>query len=223
MKKNGPGIKAKTTDNRFPLGRFALILFLTVGIVKIFQFVSPKKPEAADSGAVKHVADISPAQVVEAPRPGALGSPRLMTMKLDFDGVKSKGGYVGAEGDLRDWNPRIDKSIYGKTLAVHGKTYQRGLGVHAPSDITFELGGEIKRFSCLAGADSGGGQVDSVQFVVRGDNKKLFESKIMTADDDAVKIDLDVSGVQELSLIVNPVDQGSWDWADWIDVKFTKD
>jgi hypothetical protein len=223
MKKIKPASEETSSPNRFPLGRFALILFLAVGAIKLFQFLGNKKLEASVPKADEQAVHKPFIRAAEAPRPGALGCPKLMTLTLEFDGVKAKTGYVGFQGINKDWNPGIDKNINGKTLSIHGKAYSQGIGVHAPSYIIFTLGGEVKRFSCLVGADSGGGGVNSVQFVVRGDGGKIFESKPMTTNDDALPLDLNVAGVRELSLIVNPVDKNDWDWADWVDLKFSKD
>lgn len=125
---------------------------------------------------------------------------------------------MSADGESK---PSLDKSFSGNTLKIKGTEYQHGIGTCAPSEIIFSLDGTVKRFSCLAGPDAGGGETDTVVFKVYGDGKKLFESPVMKAGSDAIPIDLNVSGVEQLHLhAVYGGDSREQGHADWVNVKF---
>ncbi|HAV60760.1 MAG TPA: hypothetical protein DCY13_00145, partial [Verrucomicrobiales bacterium] len=60
-------------------------------------------------------------------------------------------GVVRHAGNTRP--PQVDRSNLGHPLKINRQTYERGLGVHAPSALTYELQPEYQRFVGLAGAD----------------------------------------------------------------------
>jgi len=137
--------------------------------------------------------------------------------ECSFDGIKATRGYTG-------WgeHPMEGKGIMGGELNINGKTYKHGIGTQAPSVIVFDLSGRVKRFSCLAGADGGGGDSDQIFFAVKADNKKLFQSPVLKIHNDPVTIDVDVTGAKELKLIVASYGDDSWKQAIWANLKFTK-
>jgi hypothetical protein len=112
-----------------------------------------------------------------------------------------------------------DQSISGNTLTLNGTTYAKGLGAHAASIITYNLGGKFNTFTATVGIDQeedskGQGYVD---FQVIGDGRVLFDSGVLTNDQTA-QINISVSGVQTLTLvaangIANDIDFDHADWA----------
>jgi endo-alpha-N-acetylgalactosaminidase len=72
------------------------------------------------------------------------------------------------------------------------------------------------------GVDEGGGGSASVIFIVQADGKQVFESPVMRTDSDPLPVDLDVSGVGELALILDPAGHPDWDQGNWLDPKFRK-
>ena len=112
-----------------------------------------------------------------------------------------------------------DKSILGNTLTLNGKTYTKGIGTHAASDITYNIAGKYSSFVSDVGIDQeedGKGQ-GSVDFQVIGDGKVLFDSGILT-NDQVVQINISVGGIQNLQLIAtngiaNNIDYDHADWA----------
>ena len=79
--------------------------------------------------------------------------------------------------------------------------YAQGLGVAANSQVTVNLGGTYSRFQSEIGIDSPGG-TSAVVFQVYGDGNLLYQSPTVTASSGAIPIDLNVAGVQQLSLVV---------------------
>jgi len=119
----------------------------------------------------------------------------------------------------QDWgSPRANLSVGRKPLTIGGVIYKKGLGTHAVGLIEMDLKGTAEGFHGLVGLDdeemSSNG---SVCFVIKADKKELFRSPIMKAGMPAVKVDVDLKGVKQLSLIVEDGGDGNdSDHADWV-------
>jgi hypothetical protein len=208
-----PRLKAGVFPIRFAvlLTRLAVVIMIAlIGLrglknVKLFK------------GIAKHV---TPVTSQESNKP--VGE-RRMSVKFEFDGVKSKWGYSGWAQD-GSANPNLDKGIWGETLSIHGTLFEKGIGTHAPSVIVFDLQGAKKpvtKFTCKVGVDGKAGAVASVAFKVWGDDQKLFESPLMRENENALPVQVILSGHKELKLEAAPGDpSASWDHADWVDIKF---
>ncbi|WP_406137068.1 glycoside hydrolase family 97 catalytic domain-containing protein [Streptomyces sp. NBC_01089] len=111
----------------------------------------------------------------------------------------------------------------GGPLRIGDRTYDKGLGAHAPSEVTVGLGGTYDRFSTDVGIDkevSDKGSKGSVVFDVIGDGKVLGTSGVMDSGDAAHAFDIDVTGVQQLTLRVTDGGDGNdSDHADWADAR----
>jgi hypothetical protein len=98
-------------------------------------------------------------------------------------------------------SPGRNVSVVGEPLMIGGRAFDRGIGTHAHSVIHVQLHGEAERFSCYAGVnDTGGNEAGTVGFVVCSMDGELFRSKVLTKGQAAVKIDLDVTGLDLLIL-----------------------
>ncbi|MEK9147166.1 MAG: NPCBM/NEW2 domain-containing protein [Patescibacteria group bacterium] len=110
----------------------------------------------------------------------------------------------------------------GRVLTINGKTYKKGLGAHAPSEVLLYLGGKCQTFTADVGVDDYSiGTQASVIFGILGDDRPLWNSSaIMHAGDEAQKVNLDVSGKNEIKLVVTDAgDGGTSDHADWADAQ----
>lgn len=114
---------------------------------------------------------------------------------------------------------QLNKSIAGNTLTLDGVTYASGIGTHAASQIVYNLGGAYTNFISDVGIDAeetaGTGYVD---FQVLGDGKLLFDSGVLTNTSPIVSLDVNVTGVQTLTLlatngIAGDIDYDHSDWA----------
>lgn len=104
----------------------------------------------------------------------------------------------------------------GNVLSIGGITYAKGLGTHAPSEVSVYLGRSCERLSAKIGLDDETTEPGSVAFQVFGDDKPLYDSGILRGKGAAVPIDVDVSGVRMLSLRVTDGGDGrNFDHADW--------
>ena len=118
--------------------------------------------------------------------------------------------------------PMLNKSIEKKPLTLGGKTFEMGVGTHAPSVLYVELDGKAERFFAQVGVDDETGDKGSVQFRVYGEGKKLFDSGVMKGGDSAQSVDLALEGVRRLILSVTAAGDGnSYDHADWANAFFT--
>ena len=109
-------------------------------------------------------------------------------------------------------------SIKGNTLSLHGTTYASGIGTHASSTIVYNLGGAYSNFISDVGIDDEvSGQSGAVDFQVLGDGKVLFDSGILTSASPIVSFNVNVKGVQTLTLVATNGVAGSidYDHADW--------
>lgn len=94
------------------------------------------------------------------------------------------------------------RNYSGDTLRINGKRYARGLGAQSPCVLAFALHRQATRFSALIGADDLGNKEIPLTFYVLGDGKILFESKPMRIGDEPVAVDVNLTGIQQLGLLV---------------------
>ena len=109
-----------------------------------------------------------------------------------------------------------NKSIGGNSITLNGKVYAQGLGAHAFSGVEYRLGGIASRFQSDIGVDDEVGANGSVVFHVIADGTEIFNSGILTGGASHQSINLDVTGVNRLTLGVSDADDGiNFDHADW--------
>ena len=108
----------------------------------------------------------------------------------------------------------------GNTLILNGVSYGKGLGVHAPSDIRYNLAGSCSTFTAAVGVDDEVGPDGSITFQVWADGLLLFDSGVMTGSSPTRTASVDLSGKSELALIVTDGgDSINYDHGDWADAK----
>ncbi len=115
-------------------------------------------------------------------------------------------------------NPHLNRALQGTPLQIKDRNFETGFGVHAVSELHFFPGGHYKRFTSWVGVDAYTrfNTFGSVEFIVKGDEKELFRSGLMTAEDEARFVDISLEGVNELTLIVTDGGNGNhYDHADW--------
>jgi glucose/arabinose dehydrogenase len=110
----------------------------------------------------------------------------------------------------------------GSTITLNGTTYAKGLGVHATSSLTFDLSGmNCTRFNSDVGIDDEVGTRGSVTFTVYSDTTSLYSSGLMRGSTATRSIDIDITGVDALTLNVTTSDGLNNDHGDWADAKVT--
>lgn len=116
---------------------------------------------------------------------------------------------------------RMDQSSQGDAISIAGKRYPWGIGVHADSRLTFDLGKRFERFRSDIGIASRIGSRGSVVFEVIGDGKSLYKSPLVTGKEPRpIPIDVAIAGVEKLTLSVsNAGDLDLGDVANWGSVR----
>ncbi|BCL33138.1 glycoside hydrolase family 97 catalytic domain-containing protein [Streptomyces aurantiacus] len=108
----------------------------------------------------------------------------------------------------------------GGPLRIRGTTYDKGLGMHATAEVSVDIGGAYDRFRAHVGVDDEVSGAATVVFEVLGDGQLLTRTEVLTPADAARALDVDVSGVQRLTLRVTDGGDGiNFDHADWADAE----
>jgi hypothetical protein len=139
------------------------------------------------------------------------------------------GGSVRYSGNTRA--PQKDKSNLGQDLKINRQVYQRGMGVHAPCELVYEVKPDYKRFVGLAGADenllsiSNGSNLakyPSVVFKIFIDGKEAAASPVMRVLCQAWRFNVEIpSDARIISLAAMDAGDGSReDFADWANAGF---
>jgi NPCBM/NEW2 domain len=123
----------------------------------------------------------------------------------------------------------LDESGDGQQISLSGVKYDKGLGIHSDSSITFKLAGTCSRFAASVGLDDEvrhQGNYGNVIFRVYGDDQKLFDSGGMNRNNATRDIDVNLNGMTSLTLVVDrnqnstEGDRSNWyDHADWANAR----
>jgi alpha-galactosidase len=115
-----------------------------------------------------------------------------------------------------------DKAVQSKPLKIGGRTFEKGVGTHAPSIMYVDLKGSCRSFIAYVGVDDEvEGKIGSVRFRIYGDGRLLFNSGVLKAGQQAKKVDVDLTGCKTLTLSVDPGDDNmNSDHADWAEAAF---
>jgi hypothetical protein len=114
----------------------------------------------------------------------------------------------------------------GRVLTINGKTYAKGLGMTAPAEIVYNLGGVCSVFSTEVGVDDLWNSTrGSVVFQVFADDLKIWDSGLMTYSDPFKATgSLNLAGTQKLKLVITDGGNGGQDdYADWANPVITCD
>ncbi|WP_064013673.1 NPCBM/NEW2 domain-containing protein [Deinococcus puniceus] len=168
------------------------------------------------------------AELNALPHEGHWASPsRLQPQALMPDGLNSL-AHERAVVATNGWGPiETDRSNGqqvggdGQPLTLNGVRYAKGYGVHAPSELKYNLAGQDRarcvRFKAQVGLDDAVGDRGSAVFQVWGDTGKLFDSGLMTGASATQQVSVDLRGQSSVRLVVTDGGNGkSFDHADWI-------
>ena len=110
----------------------------------------------------------------------------------------------------------------GQPIRIRGRTYEKGLGVHAPSLIRYRLQRTCTRFTADVGIDDETAGAGTVAFEVWSDGQKLYDSGLVTGTTPARHVDVELMGKRDLRLFVGTGgDHNGRDHADWGDARVT--
>jgi hypothetical protein len=108
-------------------------------------------------------------------------------------------------------------------ITLGGIPYPRGLGVHAPSEVVYNLAGACSgSFISDIGVDDEVGSQGTVIFQVFLDGVKAYDSGIVRGADLRRNVNVSVAGKQQMRLVVTDAGDGkSFDHADWAGARVT--
>ncbi len=108
-------------------------------------------------------------------------------------------------------------------LRIGETVYDRGLGVHADSEVAVDLAGEYLVFEAEVGVQWQGQTAGSVVFQVFVDDRKEFDSGVMKESDPPRSVRVSVKDADELRLVVDNAGDGiTSDVADWVNARLTR-
>ncbi|KOV80842.1 glycoside hydrolase family 97 catalytic domain-containing protein [Nocardia sp. NRRL S-836] len=149
------------------------------------------------------------------PPPAPSGTPFVS----DLPFVSESNGWGPVERDRSNGETSAGD---GRPLQIAGVTYAKGLGTHAPADVTLYLGRGCRAFDASVGLDDETTSPGSVNFQVYGDGRLLHDSGVVRGGDPARPVSVDTTGVRMLDLRVTDGGDGrNFDHADWADARLT--
>jgi len=114
------------------------------------------------------------------------------------------------------WRVMQDKSVSGERIRIAGVEYPRGIGVHADSNLSFNLDGQFSTFCVIPGPDDA--HHGQLEMIIRLDDKEVYRSGAMRRGSikNAERLVLPVAGARKLTLIVEASDgNNGGDHANW--------
>jgi len=164
--------------------------------------------EARLTGRGNRTATVDAGKPISVPPPAPRGD--ALVSSLEF---QSTNGWGPVE---RDTSNGENVANDGRPIRLRGTTFARGLGAHAPSDITVFLGGRCTAFTSVVGVDDETGGGGSVRFHVVTDGREVAATGVVTGTSAAVNVSADLTGATWLDLVVDDGGDGNGlDHVDW--------
>ncbi len=121
--------------------------------------------------------------------------------------------------------PIYDKTVesnrgvkFWNRLSVNYFFYDKGIGSHADSEITYHLAKKFSSFSTDFGLDTEADQSAKVYFSLLADGKELFKSGVKGRFDPPGTVKIDVKAVKYLTLKISKAGESNFGaHADWLD------
>ncbi|WP_314588299.1 NPCBM/NEW2 domain-containing protein [Paenibacillus terrigena] len=143
--------------------------------------------------------------------------PATDTYLSDMNWLEAENGWGPVE---RDQSNGESGSGDGQPITIDGTTYDKGLGTHADSAITYYIGGKFTKFIADVGIDDEALDNGSVVFQVWADGNKIYDSGELYGSSPVQHVDVDITGAKMLKLVVTKgVDNNNYDHADWAGAK----
>lgn len=106
-------------------------------------------------------------------------------------------------------------SWQGNPISIGGKIYKRGLGVHADSELVYQLDKEFETLHVIPGPDDA--HVGEIEMKILLDDKQVFTTGKISSRDKKVRkpVKLSLVGVSKLTLVVDSLGNKGGDHASW--------
>lgn len=141
----------------------------------------------------------------------------IVTYLSDLGYFVSENGAGPAENDRSNGG---EAEFDGNAITIGGVTYDKGVGVSAPSELIVDLNGRYKRFIADFGMDDETSN-GAVTFQVYADGRLIYDSGMYIPEMGIRKLNMNVISVARLRLVVSPYAQtDDMDDADWAGARF---
>jgi len=140
-----------------------------------------------------------------------------------FPKVFRRGYGVNIVNGSWPWGLGIDTSFARNTLSLAGRSYEKGLGAHAYSNVklSFQKPVDFRWFEAVVGVDDEVGANGSVMFQVVVDGKNVAGSGVRRGREQPVVLKASVEGAKTIELVVTDANDGDGnDHADWANAMF---
>ncbi len=181
----------------------------------------------------KAIETVSDAIIASAPTPESARKLRVLRSLLDPPAPADLASITGDHAYLSDvawldaavgWGkPARNSFWFGENfqmsalLVLNGRFYDKGLYAHSPSRYGFTVDQKWKTLTATIGLRDGANPSGSAVFIVRGDGKELYRSKVLHVGASQV-VSVDISAVTNLELITEGGNGNSNNsWAVWVD------
>jgi hypothetical protein len=115
----------------------------------------------------------------------------------------------------QDWgSPQKDQTVDHNGITLDKEPFRYGIGSHADAVLEYDIAGQFNMLHGVIGLDDESACGDGAFFVVKGDDRELFRSNKMYSTQKQI-LEVDVSGVQNLQLVLEQGGNKDCDHGDW--------
>lgn len=141
---------------------------------------------------------------LEIPLPGVVALDRRQGRAVYLSDLKAK-AYQHTPFFGVHWPLMADASVNGQPLRLAGQTYDKGLGLHSHSRVSYDLAGQYQRLEATVGLDDLAGHRGRARFQVLVDGKETDWGGPgeLTAGAEPLPVRVNVQGARELTLVVD--------------------
>ena len=170
------------------------------------------------------VLSMLPASACAAPSPAEAQLARRLVQEALLGQESSLPDGPGLIVRRQEWGTfRVNRAITETPLRIGDRTFTRGLGTHAPSEIVVRLPGPARSFHATVGVDNDPithGQLGCARFEVLAAGETVFESPVLRGSDAACEVDAELRGAREFVLITDETEDGpNSDVVDWAEAR----
>jgi len=125
------------------------------------------------------------------------------------------------------WPYTRDRNVLGDPIAVRGKRYLKGIGMHSAARLTYRLDPDFRRFDSTVAIDdssTGRGSVTFGVYLLRGGQwAEAYKSDTIRGSDPPAPLSVDLKGAKGVTLTVDYADRGDeLDHAVWLDARLVR-
>ncbi len=90
------------------------------------------------------------------------------------------------------WPYQLDRNVLGGRLALRGREYDRGIGLHSACRIAWKFDGRYERFRCTLGIDDSAGPLADAEVRILLDGRELARFEHLKHDDPPREVDVSI-------------------------------